>query len=179
MVEQVPLKCPPSGVVCDGGKQTYAGGVWHDPQVAMPNCTEAESTGEEVCTEIYLCVLNGCPDKGSTEMECKIGYNNQGPLCSICSEHYFKHNRDCIRCAQPRWSLFVSVLLMTVVLFATAYFFFQKYNRLLRKTVIFAHVKILVSFFTVVMTVATQFDVQWPDSFVETLNAMAFLTFGE
>jgi hypothetical protein len=118
------------------------GGVWHDPQVAIPNCTQSATGGEETCTNMYLCVLNGCPEKGATEMRCKDGNEDSSPLCSICEKGFFKHNQDCVECEEPRWGLIVLVFLTTVVMCATVYHYVKTYQRYLRKTVIFAHVKV-------------------------------------
>jgi hypothetical protein len=53
---QVMVGCPRAGVECSYGRLSYAGGVWHDPNVQTPNCTDTEPA---VCTRFYACVNNG------------------------------------------------------------------------------------------------------------------------
>jgi hypothetical protein len=52
----VMVGCPRAGVECSYGRLSYAGGVWHDPNVQTPNCTDTEPA---VCTRFYTCVNNG------------------------------------------------------------------------------------------------------------------------
>jgi hypothetical protein len=82
------LTCPSYGVTCTAQSITYDGGIWHDPAVAVPNCSSTEAGKLSICTGFYICSTNGCPERGATDMACKTGYN--GPICAICDEGYFK-----------------------------------------------------------------------------------------
>jgi hypothetical protein len=130
------LRCPAVGVDCDSGSLKYTGSVWHDPSIQVPNCTDGNSTscspfkkspGVCVCTKMYTCVNNGCPDKDATEMACKPGYS--GPLCALCSKGYFKSVRDCARCERVRIGELVVCVLGVLMLIALLLLLARKYNR--------------------------------------------------
>jgi hypothetical protein len=48
-----PLECPKQGVECTAQSLVYEGGVWHDPAVSVPNCTDI--SGTRICTQFYIC----------------------------------------------------------------------------------------------------------------------------
>jgi hypothetical protein len=129
---------------CDGNTSLYAGGVWHDPRVHVPNCTE---TTPPVCTRFYLCINNGCPDAGAAKMECKDGYT--GPMCAVCDHGYFKSIRDCARCDKPRVVAIICFVLGIVTLTTLAAFLTHKFRRHLEHAFAFSHLKVVVSFLTV------------------------------
>jgi hypothetical protein len=108
-------------------------------------------------------------------MQCKDGY--RGPLCAVCAKGYFRQLRDCVPCKEPKIvasecatpcrniSLTHSLILpRPVVAFglgsaavvAMLVFLAYKLKRYLDFTSVFAFVKILISFSTVVMTVDSQ-----------------------
>jgi hypothetical protein len=138
VMEQVEMTCPPFGVECDGGMQSYLGGVWHDPQVAIPNCTQSDTGGEETCTNMYVCVLNGCPEEGATEMRCKDGYEDSSPLCALCSDGYFQSVRDCARCERAKIGELVAFVLGVLMLITLLLFLVRKYHCYLDRAAAFS-----------------------------------------
>jgi hypothetical protein len=82
------VPCPYRMATCEDGVRKYHGHVWHALTVKDPTPD----------TEHYMCINEGCPDKGSNaSMYCKLGYH--GPLCAICDQGYYrKLNRFCEKC---------------------------------------------------------------------------------
>jgi hypothetical protein len=128
------LDCPSFGVHCSDGIVHYQGGVWHDPMVRSPNCTTVN--GAEVCTHLYLCVTDGCPDAGATHMKCKDGY--QGPLCAACASGYFKSGCKCTPCARVRTTELIAFVLSMISVIALLLFLSRKYHRYLDHKSIFS-----------------------------------------
>jgi hypothetical protein len=139
------FKCPARGAICDGTSIMYIGSVWHDPDSKVPTSS----------TEVYTCVNNGCPDEGASEMKCKKGF--VGPLCALCAPEYFKALRGCKHCEKPRGSAIAWLIAGAVTLAAVAKLALQWYRHLLSRANTFAHLKIVVSFITVVVTLDSQF----------------------
>eukprot|EP00935_MAST-01C_sp_MAST-1C-sp1_P001728 g1728.t1 len=157
--------CPRPGAACNGTNKTYEGNFWHKPSVLNPNTS----------TNMYACVNDGCPDKGKRVMMCKDGY--EGPLCAVCSEGYFPQLRSCTDCGKsgPGWAsiaFFCVSLLCVIGLVVMVY----KHHRFLASTGVFSHVKILVSFATVMLTVDRQFGITWPPAFQRALAALSVLS---
>eukprot|EP00935_MAST-01C_sp_MAST-1C-sp1_P001179 g1179.t1 len=124
---------------------------------------------------MYACVNDGCPDKGATVMECKDGYH--GPLCAVCNEGSFLQLRACKVCegsgpSSASTALFIVSLLIIIGLAATV----VRHRRFLASTGVFAHVKILVTFTTIMLTVDRQFGVTWPPAFQRALAALSVLS---
>eukprot|EP00935_MAST-01C_sp_MAST-1C-sp1_P001343 g1343.t1 len=157
--------CPRPGAACNGANKTYKGNFWHEPSVLNPNAS----------TNMYACVNDGCPDEGEREMRCKDGY--EGPLCATCSEGYFPQLRKCTDCGGAGPSLasvaFFGVSLLCVLGLVVAVY---RHRRFLASTGVFAHVKILVSFVTIMLTVDRQFGVTWPPAFQRALTALSVLS---
>jgi hypothetical protein len=135
------LVCPRWGVDCDGGIQTYIGGVWHDTSVATPNCARrtVDDEGRETwrdCTNIYTCVNNGCPVEGATKMECKPGYH--GPLCALCDDSYYKSIRDCVPCERVQIGKLVAFVLGFLVLIALLLCLVRRYHHYLNHAAAFS-----------------------------------------
>eukprot|EP00935_MAST-01C_sp_MAST-1C-sp1_P000342 g342.t1 len=157
--------CPRPGAVCNGANKTYEGNFWHEPSLLNPNAS----------TNMYACTNDGCPNEGEQEMKCKDGYT--GPLCAICTEGYFPQLRSCTDCGGSGPNLlsiilFVVSLVCIVSLVAMVY----RHRRFLASTGVFAHVKILVSFATVMLTVDKQFGITWPSAFQRALAVLSVLS---
>ena len=108
-IEMIEKSCP-KGMLCVGGKRTYEGSVWHNPAIKYP-----------VQRNMYVCVNDGCPDKGSSEMVCKQGYH--GPLCAICSPGYYEQLGHCNECKEPHiaaLALFILGVMAMLALIAMA-----------------------------------------------------------
>jgi hypothetical protein len=156
---------PLRGVGSDGKARRYTGDVWHRPGILNPN----------VSTLMYTCVNDGCPDAGATVMECKEGYH--GPLCAVCDEGWFLQLRSCNDCGGSGAGaativLFVAAVFVVIGLAVTV----ARHRRFLASTGIFAHVKILVAFVTIMLTVDRQFGVTWPAAFQRALAALSVLS---
>jgi hypothetical protein len=157
------LRCPPVGMDCTGPIPQYTGNVWHDPQIELPNCTvsmqanlsdgSGDDSFESVCTNMYVCPLQGCPDSG-TKMVCKEGYS--GALCAICSAGHFLRIRECVKCEAPMWGQFALCVVGAVFLIGGLWRTFSTYLTNFAMQKVFARFKIFVSFVTVLVTVETQ-----------------------
>jgi len=157
-------RCP-KGMRCqrDGPyPRKYAGGVWHSTTDLYPN-------------RLYTCINNGCPDEGETEMKCKAGYLADAPLCALCEPGYYMQLLDCVECAEPRVDLLVLVVVGALFALFVVVRTARKYGQLVNREVV-AHLKILVSFFTIVSTVNVQFGVKWPASFNTALAVLSGLS---
>ena len=108
-----------------------------------------------------LSVNDGCPPKGATDMLCREGYKPNSPLCAICSEGYYKQLRRCVKCEEPKIGLLVAAVLGVAVAVAAGAFLLYRLRKYLTRSLL-ALFKILVAFLTIVMTIDTQFGVQWP-----------------
>eukprot|EP00935_MAST-01C_sp_MAST-1C-sp1_P002742 g2742.t1 len=170
---QTTMKCPSAhGISCSAGALVYDGNVWHDPAVTTPNCSDA---AVPVCTRIFLCVNNGCPPAGATKMECRSGY--EGALCAVCSDGYFPQLGDCTACEEPQWGKAVAALLVVLLVVGGLGAGAWKMRHALARMDAFAHIKILVSFVTIVSTLETQFGVPWPDELYNLFRYFAALSF--
>jgi hypothetical protein len=89
-----------------------------------------------VCTNIYTCINNGCPDAGAVKMECKPGYH--GPLCAICDSNHFNSLRDCVPCERVRIAELVAFVLGFLVFIALLMFFARKYHHFLDHVAVFS-----------------------------------------
>jgi hypothetical protein len=112
-------------------------------------------------------------------MVCKLGY--EGPMCAVCSEGYFQSMRSCTRCEKAKIEALVGALVGVIVggllLMASAAWVVQRYMHSLVMAHAFAHLKVVVSFITVAVTLDTQFGVIWPESFARALDAISLLSF--
>jgi hypothetical protein len=163
--------CPAVGVVCEGGVVAYTGHVWHDLGVATPNCTHDLPP---VCTRLYTCTTNGCPERGATTMACKPGYT--GPICAVCTDNYYASNRDCVAsCAGVKGGVLLGFVLGVTLLVSLAYKYTRQYRHRIHLPAIFSHLKIAISFYTLVATMDTQFGVIWPAGFASALDLIAVL----
>jgi hypothetical protein len=144
---------------------TYDGAYWHDPTILNPNLR----------TKMYTCVNDGCPDKGESAMQCKLGFT--GPLCAVCQQGYFKSVRDCTPCEHPRFAPIFGLVIGISLVAGAVKFWVQKYQRYLHRAAAFSHLKVVISFMTLLVTLGSQFGVVWPDSFAKALNAMSVLSF--
>eukprot|EP00935_MAST-01C_sp_MAST-1C-sp1_P000111 g111.t1 len=157
--------CPQPGAVCNGINKSYTGNFWHAPSVRNPNTS----------TNMYACLNDGCPDEGDRVMVCKDGY--EGPLCAVCSKGYFPQLRKCTDCGGSGPSLAAVALFSVSLLFVCGLaVMVYRHRRFLTSTGIFAHVKILVSFATVLLTVDRQFGLTWPPAFQQALAALSVLS---
>jgi hypothetical protein len=130
------LQCPPSGVDCltHPGSLVYKGGWWHDPLVQVPNCSTASLPS---CTNLYVCINDGCPSANATIMRCKEGY--EGPLCAICRDDYFLREADCVRCNEPRWRQLLGFAVFFVAIPAAVVFFARRrFVRYLKHLTVFS-----------------------------------------
>jgi ABC-type branched-subunit amino acid transport system substrate-binding protein len=147
------LRCPAVGVDCDSGHPKYTGSVWHDTSVAIPNCTADDPP---VCTLMYVCVTEGCPDADATEMKCKEGYVADSPLCALCEKGYFYQQRKCVECREPKWTQIALAILGLIVILSIVFYAALKHRRFLSGTGMFTYLKILISFMTVSATIDKQ-----------------------
>ena len=90
---------------------------------------------QRVCEPVHIWSL-GCPDKGATKMECKMGY--EGPLCALCQAGFFKSIRECIPCENPRIAAVAGFFAATVFVAAVLFIFIRKYRRYLQRASAFA-----------------------------------------
>jgi hypothetical protein len=90
-------------------------------------------------------------------MACKTGYT--GPICAVCEDGYFKSVRDCVPCEEPRFGALFCFILAFIVFACVCLLILRKYRRYLKRVSAFSHLKILVSFLTIVLTMETQFEV--------------------
>ena len=155
----IEVRCPTVGVECNGEHLTYTGDVWHNPDDFPPGCTLSDPP---VCTPMYVCVTDGCPERGAETMACKVGFKPDSPICAVCDEGYFPQLRTCKECGGSGPSvaiiaLFVVALLVVLGLVAMV----VRHRRFLASTGAFAHAKILVSFATIMLTVDSQFGIIW------------------
>eukprot|EP00935_MAST-01C_sp_MAST-1C-sp1_P001397 g1397.t1 len=155
---------PMNGVTSDGSKKYYEGQVWHDPQILNPDDK----------TELYTCVNDGCPDKDATAMTCKPGY--KGPLCAACADGYFEQANKCVECGAPKPEFAAATVCLLLALIGCIAYFVHKYQRYLKKVVIFPYLKVVVSFFTVARSLDTQFGVVWPSSFAHELDVFSLMS---
>jgi hypothetical protein len=108
------------------------------------------------CTKMYVCVNEGCPDAGASQMQCKPGF--YGPLCAICEDKHYEQLGNCVECSNPRFVAIFLFLLSGLVGLVLLRFLY-KYRHVVIAMQVGANLKILVSFITVVSTVNTQFGV--------------------
>ncbi len=170
--------CPQPGASCDGTNKTYDGDHWHDPNVTHPGHSAPglpRRPGDAKPTKMYACVNDGCPDKGATVMQCKRGYH--GPLCAVCNDGFFLQLRSCTDCegsgpGAATIVLFVVSLLFIIGLAAAV----VRHRRFLASAEVFAHIKILVAFVTIMLSVDRQFGVTWPAAFQRALAALSILS---
>jgi hypothetical protein len=106
---------------------------------------------------MYTCVNNGCPSTGADEMKCKEGFKSDSPLCAVCDVGHFKSARDCKRCDHPRVGLIAGLVAGVLVVLVVIRLLVQKYQRYLNRAAAFSHLKVVVSFMTVAVTLDTQF----------------------
>jgi hypothetical protein len=152
---------------CEDGVRRYHGHVWHALSVKDP-------TPE---TEHYMCINEGCPDRGSNEtMHCKLGYH--GPLCGICDRGYYrKLNRFCEMCEEPDYLAIAGLSVLFLAIVPVTLHKLWKYRDILQGSNFFSHGKILISFATIATTLDSQFGIIWPEEFdrlLIALNALAF-----
>eukprot|EP00935_MAST-01C_sp_MAST-1C-sp1_P001305 g1305.t1 len=170
------LKCPPFGVDCSGDTYCYKGDVWHDPSVGIPNCTA--SNGTKICTPVYTCVNAGCPERGSSEMKCRQGYKPNSPLCAVCDKGYYMQMRNCHACGNSfRVSAFLMMLVMVLIALGLLCRLVARYWWILGRSSMMSHVKILVSFVIVIISVDVQFGVAWPPAFAQLLDMLSIFSF--
>eukprot|EP00935_MAST-01C_sp_MAST-1C-sp1_P001911 g1911.t1 len=155
------------GISCDGTSKRYEGGVWHDPNIINPDKS----------TRIYTCVTDGCPEDGELDMRCKPGFVSDAPICAVCMPGYIAQLRQCNPCEKPRFDLLIIALLAIVLMMYLVFRMVRKYGHQLRHSSVLAHVKILISFIMVAVTVDTQFGIGWPDSFIRALDALSLIAF--
>eukprot|EP00935_MAST-01C_sp_MAST-1C-sp1_P000323 g323.t1 len=161
------VDCPSVGVECNGREKKYTGNVWHNVSIINPSAS----------TNMYSCVTAGCPSPGETEMKCKDGFKPYAPLCALCDEGYWAQLRECFPCEKPNWGGLVLCAVLGMALLASGLFLLHKYGRILHRTNIWAHVKIIISFVMVACTVDTQFGVVWPYNFLKALDILSLLSF--
>jgi hypothetical protein len=125
---------------------------------------------------MYTCASDGCPERGAAVMECKAGYVKDAPLCSLCEVGFAMQVRRCVECEEPQYWAAALLVVGLASFIAAAAALLRKNARFLESSNVFAHVKILVGFVTVVVTV-NQFDVIWPAPFARVLDALSLLSF--
>lgn len=114
-----------------------------------------------------LCINEGCPDPGSTNMTCKEGYEPLSPLCgswpfvrsplfvaflachicrfvALCADGYFSTLGKCQQCGDPQIGAFVGVFILMVIAVVVLYYLFKKNKHNLPNTWM-THFKILVA----------------------------------
>lgn len=166
------VPCPGIGFECDGEERRYVGGYWHSEAIINPDAS----------TNVYTCPTDGCPDAGATQMRCNNGYLGGSALCAVCADRHFRQARKCVSCQGPHVGVLLLLLLVVLLLLWAMYMAYKhrKYlgkdssKRTLKK--IFAHLKILISYFTVQSTISVQFGVKWPASFYKMLDVLSFLS---
>jgi hypothetical protein len=144
-------------VTCDGSHKAYKGSVWHDTSVVNPSLS----------TNVYTCVTDGCPSAGDMEMKCKPGFRPDSPLCAVCAEGYWKQMRECFSCEKPLFGMMLLFVFMGALTGLGVLYLFYRHRKILERTNIVPHAKIIISFIMVAMTVDTQFGVVWPLNFLQ------------
>jgi hypothetical protein len=116
-----------------------------------------QHTLTSACPLLLHSINDGCPVAGATVMECTEGY--KGPMCAMCNEGYYTRLRECITCEGFKSSQFVTALFVFFALLFFAVRFAMAHSRYIdamARSSIFSHIKIFVSFVTVMSTVDTQ-----------------------
>lgn len=85
-------------------------------------------------------------------MKCKEGY--EGPMCSICSGGHFASLRDCVPCKEAHIGALVGFIVAATVVVSGVAYVMYKYHHYFRG--LLAHIKVAVSFVTIVATIDTQ-----------------------
>ena len=109
-------------------------------------------------------------------MECKEGYDPASPLCAVCSPGYFTRLRTCVACQGFLVAEFALLVVGLAVVVAVVVYICQFHAHVITGEVL-ANLKIMVSFFTIALTMDSQFGVRWPDSFLRALALLSTLTF--
>jgi serine/threonine protein kinase len=107
-------------------------------------------------------------------MVCKQGY--RGPLCAVCGDGYFQSMKDCVPCEEPKVGVMVALVVIVLALLSGCLYFARKYRRHLERVSAFAHLKVVISFVTVALTLNTQFHVTWPPKFAAFLDALSVVS---
>ena len=112
-------------------------------------------------------------------MKCEAGYKSDSPLCAVCDAGYYRQIFDCFECKEVRWAEFSGFLVVVLALVLFLCWLAHKYRRLLELSLqgAMAHVKIVISFFAVLLSVDVQFGVVWPPVFTRMLDLLAVFTF--
>eukprot|EP00935_MAST-01C_sp_MAST-1C-sp1_P001613 g1613.t1 len=109
----------------------------------------AQADGTQECTQMYPCV----------------GYYQQG--------------FNCHKCDGVRWAEFSGFLVFLLVLLVFLSWLGQRYWRLVQLSMekAMSHVKIIISFVVVLLSVDAQFGIAWPPVFSRMLDALVVFTF--
>ena len=112
-------------------------------------------------------------------MKCRAGYKPDSPLCAVCDVGYYRQLFDCFECQEVRWGEFSGFLITMLALALFVCWLIHKYGRLLELSMAtaMAHVKIIISFVVVLLSVDVQFGVAWPPVFARMLDALGVFTF--
>jgi hypothetical protein len=154
----------PSSIACEDNEKKYPGKMWHRPRHCTKKSTQIEcARSAEVLpvngsTALYICVTDGCPDSGNSTMTCKEGYVQwpDAPACAVCSEGFFKQLNKCVLCEKPNIAGAVGMALGFIVLAGVAIRFIIRYQRFIKRSGVYGHLKIFASFFTILGTIETQ-----------------------
>ena len=84
--------------------------------------------------------------------------------------------RQCHKCNEPQVLQLVLFFVVLGILLVPCITLYRKYEQYLSAQMM-AHVKIFVSFFTVVSTLDTQFGVQWPPQLLRAFAVFQFFSF--
>jgi hypothetical protein len=108
----------------------------------------------QIYTFPHFVLLIFCIGTGhQTEMRCKKGFVADAPLCAVCEVGHFMQLRECSACEKPHTGAFVLFLFGGIVLVLTVLYLFHKYGCYLKHTSAVAHLKIVISFIMVIVTV--------------------------
>ena len=110
-------------------------------------------------------------------MKCNEGYRPDSPLCAVCAEGYSRQIRDCFACQETRYEYLALCATGFVIFLVLISLCAKRYWAMLTKSTTMAHMKIIISFVTVIISVDVQFGIAWPWSFARALDALAVLTF--
>lgn len=141
--------------------------------------------------------LSGCNGGSATGIDsCIIGY--EGALCSVCSEGYYRSEKQCLPCGDKNPTLTpVIIFYICIAVFCGLVVGFILYRRMLKNaenaapgkySAFFANVamwlnkvkksmnvqlKILITTFQITSTIPTSMEVEFPPSFMKYLNAVS------
>jgi hypothetical protein len=161
--------CPIAGVLCERGSLTPKVDFW------MPNVgyatTNSAVPGRKItrATPFYKCLNKDVCRINATAVDshgylaapytfysyCKQGH--EGILCDTCVAGYFKSKRGCFPCESPRYGEIVGLIMGGLIAASMIKLAMHKYQRYLIHASTLSHLKVVLSFITVTLTLDHQF----------------------